>query len=376
MATFLYDMRDAVFWNNSNLSNLDSFMGDNVSHPDMGRYLDACALEREVQHIIGAVLTILGLIGNGAFLYVVLKLPNMKTVTNLYLSSLAVADLVYLSINSVTIFCHFDNRIVCFRIILNDAFRCTTDFLLSASFLASIMTIALIGIERYIAISRPLSKGSPSSGHRGQCLWLVATSSWLPAIFLSSPALVACFRPNFDLHVARLLITIITFLVMIAIVFVFYLLIAFRLLKASRSQIVTRRSARENEKQVIRVCLITAIVFVTCLLPYVLRMINEIFTIFNKPLISNYLSECFFNLSIFLLMINAIINPVVYNAASRRYRRAFKDAFLCRRNVGSRSSHSSENIIESGMTQCNSLRSRNTSIRRQNLTCHINMEKL
>ncbi|XP_077979328.1 somatostatin receptor type 5-like [Glandiceps talaboti] len=364
------DLQNYSKWNSS-------FNDANYTFPYYESNSDACAMERSVQHVIGAILTILGLIGNGAFLYVVLKLPYMKTVTNLYLCSLAVADFLYLSVNSVTIFCHFDNDLACRHLLANVAFACSTEFLISTSFLASIMIIALIGIERYIAISRPLSKGSRASQHGSRWLLLVVTSTWLPAFILSSPALIQCFYPLAEIFEARVVITMISFFVMIVLVLVFYLLIACKLLKASHSVIATRRSAGENERQVIRVCLLTAIVFVICLCPYMVRLVFDLLIVNRIIPVTNYVYYCFYNLAIFLLIINATINPVVYNAASRRYRRAFKDAFLCRRRQPSRyksyiyRSQSSENAIDTGTTLVY-VRGRVTSVRKQ----RIPLEKL
>ncbi|XP_006823515.1 somatostatin receptor type 4-like [Saccoglossus kowalevskii] len=334
---------------------------------------DACTLPLEALDIIVAVLTILGVLGNGAFLYVVIKLPYMRTDTNLYLCGLAVADLMYLIINSITIFCYFDDVGTCQKLKNNVNFMCSTEYIISTSYLTSVITIALVGVERYLAISRPLAKGSPASRHRGHCFWLVAASSWLIALVLSTPAVAECLDIGHNVYKVieiRLVITVSLFFLMVVVVLVFYLLIAFKLYDSARSAIATRRSSGENEKQVIRVCLLTAVVFVVCLLPYMIRLVGELFILHGVMPYSAYTYYCMRNLAILPLIINAVINPVVYSVASRRYRRAFHVAFCgCGRgNVRYPvRSTNADTVIDSGQWNSANSRSSGTKQNRRNM---------
>ena len=141
------------------------------------------------------VLCISGLLLNSAYLFVLYRIRDMRTTTNVYLGNLAVADsfllfirliryvgtYIYSPIDIVSI-TPFNNAVVCsFPILLINFFNFVSVFLIS-----------MVALERYNSVCRPLTHRRISSKNRTLKLTLFA---WiLPFAFVS------CHTGSFELQ--------------------------------------------------------------------------------------------------------------------------------------------------------------------------------
>ena len=101
-----------------------------------------------------------GVVGNGVVIAIVRKTPSMRTTTNYLLLNLAVADLLTLllcpgiydfALNSLRINSTLGD-IVC-KLFTGNAVVCIT-------FDASVLTLCVIAVERYVAIVKPFKSSS------------------------------------------------------------------------------------------------------------------------------------------------------------------------------------------------------------------------
>ncbi len=114
--------------------------------------------------IIGIIYPItfaLGLLGNGAFLFVVFRIQQMHTITNIYLSHLAFSDILYVGLAAGGLIYTFHSSPVRYDTWVDRSIGC---FLLVVplytAYISSICIVTLVTFERYQAIVNPL-------GHRG-----------------------------------------------------------------------------------------------------------------------------------------------------------------------------------------------------------------
>ncbi len=137
--------------------------------------------ENVIIGIVYPILFVLGLAFNGAFLYVVLRVERMHTVTNMYLSHLAVADVIYVGITAAGVVACFASSPVRFdNYWVNTSVGCFFIVVpLFTTYVGAICIVTLVTFERYQAIVNPLGHRSLSSKSRTRKLlavcWVFST---------------------------------------------------------------------------------------------------------------------------------------------------------------------------------------------------------
>lgn len=139
---------------------------------------------KPVVTICFSLIGIMGFIGNTLVIYVVLPNPQMRSTTNLLIINLAIADLLF------TIFCVPFTAIdytlavwplgnVCCKIV---------QYLIIVSALASIYTLVLMSLDRFLAVVYPISSRSFRNERNTlkaiTILWALILSTTIPVIFL------------------------------------------------------------------------------------------------------------------------------------------------------------------------------------------------
>ena len=140
-------------------------------------------LERILLSQVRPVITIIGFILNTTFLYVVFQSKEMRTITNVYLSNMAVADTVYLVYTGSESFAEY----MWSPLKINVSFYskggnlgCVMYQLVTFTmYYTSLFLVAVVTFERYLAICHPLAHRRIASKSRtrnlsGGC-WFLAT---------------------------------------------------------------------------------------------------------------------------------------------------------------------------------------------------------
>ncbi|XP_006822725.1 neuropeptides capa receptor-like [Saccoglossus kowalevskii] len=279
----------------------------------------SCIIGRDTQFIIGISITSLGIIGNIAFMFVVGRIQSMRTMTNSYLVNLALADLLHSVVHSLIWNCIFFGGDVCF---LHEwQMYCGVMFPSRVSQYVSMFTVTILSIERYLALCKPIIYRGGYI-HKRSFVATVIALTWIASIMISTEGLVDCLNSK-TRSIAGRFIYLLTVFILLIVVVIFYLLIIIRVRRS-------RNSVKKNEFQIIRVCFAAAIVYFVCTMPAVLQAFILLLQDLNSFTLSDDLIMCLTNASTFLLEINSSANPVVYNALSSLYRKAFMDAFNCR----------------------------------------------
>ena len=292
------------------------------------------------------VICILGLLLNTAYLFVLYRVRDMRTTTNVYLGNLAVADSFLLFVRLIryvgTYFYSpvdilsitpFDNYITCgFPLLLINFFN-----------FVSVFFILLVALERYNAICRPLAHRRVKSKRRTLKLCLFA---WiLPFAFVS------CHTGSFDLQKVCLILpassssihvkvcrlrewvdislTVFDQSQFFAAFIMNCTMYIFIVRKLSRQSIETHsnESARERN-HVAKMLIINASVFFVSLMPMQVVQFCVQIDRFSYINLHRFLQSSFLWIAILTSVINSAVNPLIYGVSNPNYRKAFRDALF------------------------------------------------
>ncbi|XP_022093309.1 neuropeptides capa receptor-like [Acanthaster planci] len=318
------------------------------------------ALTGKVILIVMFIILAFGVPGNLAFLVVVFRVQAMRNATNMYLTSLAVVDLTFLSVSILPYFFYFNNSV---RTHLNTAGRvgCVGAFILPYfTYFLSISTVILVTLDKYNAVCNPIRYAKGRNKQRA--LWLII-GSWVVAVLLAGlvalrlasltrrcalwpkgekyqdlPVLVGyCGAVSSAGFIIGHSVEVVVFFIALAANAFMYGRIIFvlntRVNKKKQEQQTVPIRACQMRNQVSQLLITFGTVFFLCQSPFVFISLAYIRDYhlgiprdvsYRKFVLPLTISHVF-------IFLNSAINPVIYNLTSRIYRRAFKEATCCDR---------------------------------------------
>ncbi|XP_038052787.1 nociceptin receptor-like [Patiria miniata] len=307
---------------------------------------------------IPAVLTI-GIPANLAFLFMLYRVPRMRTVTNFYLANLAVSDTLYLCFYSL-IYIRSHRRTPFWPLHENSEAACLTQSVtLDLFYFSSNYLITLVAVERYYAVCHPLRSLQRASPYRRVALvvvtWALALAFavvvcprlgslqkvciiWPETNHLTSQAtaLTFCWASkqwslllSYCLYVGIWSIGVVANLVM-------YVRIVRRL---GRRNIGPQQNAMNVRNKVARMLIINSAVFFILQMPRV--VVFNVFALVSASKGGNAMptgdAATIFPIAVFLVLLNSAVNPYIFTLTNPKYRQALRDALCCccpKRRVG------------------------------------------
>ncbi|XP_006820801.1 neuromedin-U receptor 2-like [Saccoglossus kowalevskii] len=280
--------------------------------------------------IISVIIGICGMLGNLFFLFVIARARSLQNATTYLLVSLCISDLVYLLMH--TIFrprwlpkgdAHTWDQVMCIK-----------GSITNSMFSVSIFTILTIAVERYLGVCKPMFYKVHSLDKFSRLLPLLITL-WVLGFTLGFTYSMHCYV-NTDYYdenllwwVTAVVMTVIYFVSMTVVV-VLYALVVQRI-KQSNARLERSKNfdIQRQRVNVVRLCIVTAVVFFFCLFPrtlYILAYFNFLVTGDSDFVDTLY---CWNDTFIAILMINSAVNPAIYNATCSIYRNAFAKELKC-----------------------------------------------
>ncbi|CAF3557507.1 unnamed protein product [Rotaria sp. Silwood1] len=337
-----------------------------------------------------------GLTGNLCTCITIWKSRDMHTPTNFYLFSLAVSDLLLISLGlSVEMYNIYES----WPWIFGETFCVFRTVVLEIVTSASILTVLCFTIERYLAICFPIVfqkvLGNLSRALKMiMIVWflsfLLAVPYTFTAVFISVKtevrnqsveildSRICAIRPEYwePMLYYMAVTTFLVFVIPIIVITVLYILMGITLYKASHrplhnyrerkheqyllrhrgqqhlwlrqntASLMKSRPMRNSRRAVLKMLVAVVIAFFICWAPFHTQRITAFVTRLldkaNKNITSDAATkfqEILFFASGILYYLSATVNPVLYNIMSKRYRNSFKRT-LCRwKNVSSRTSY-------------------------------------
>lgn len=289
--------------------------------------------------VIYLVVFIVGLTGNSLAIFVVLRYTKMKTVTNMYILNLAVADELYilglpfLTTHNVLSYWPFGN-FLCRILMWAD----------SISQFTSTFCLTVMSIDRYMAVVHPIRS---ARWRRPSVAKVINSMVWALSCLLTLPVIIYCdVQPGLNTcnlswpeprdvwSTAFILYTaILGFFCPLLVICLCYLLIVIKVKSTSARAGLSKR--RKSEKKVTRMVVIIVVVFVICWLPFfLLNIFNLVVTLPE----SNIITGVYF-LTVILTYVNSCANPLLYGFLSDNFKRSFQKVLCIHRVNGVSDGH-------------------------------------
>ncbi|KAM9856949.1 somatostatin-like receptor F_48D10.1 [Aulostomus maculatus] len=280
--------------------------------------------------VISLTVFLVGLVGNTLAIYVVLRYAKMKTVTNIYILNLAVADELYiiglpfLTTQNVLSYWPFGSFLC--RVVM------TAD---SMNQFTSIFCLTVMSIDRYLAVVHPIRSTKWRHPRVAKAVsaavWAVSFVVVLPVVIFSDvqdtfnscnmiwPEPTDVWSTAFILYTAT-----VGFFGPLLIICLCYLLIVIKVKSSGVRVGFTKR--RRSERKVTRMVVVIVVVFVLCWLPFfIINIINLVVII---PESSVTAGIYFF--AVILSYANSCANPLLYGFLSDNFKQSFRKVLFVR----------------------------------------------
>ncbi|XP_040187737.1 neuropeptides B/W receptor type 2 [Rana temporaria] len=285
--------------------------------------------------VIYSVICVVGLTGNTAVIYVILKAPKMKTVTNLFILNLAIADDLFtlvLPINIAEILLHYwPFGVALCKIILSiDLYN----------IFSSIFFLTVMSIDRYLVVLATVrSKRMPYRTYRGAkivslLVWVLVILIVLPftifaGVYMDNMEFKSCGL-NFPkpeklwFKASRVYTLMLGFAIPVSTICVLYMLMLYKL---RNMRLNSNGKALDKAKK--RVTIMVFVVVAVCLFcwtPFHLATIVSLTTDLQETSVVIGISYFITSLS----YANSCLNPFLYAFLDDSFRKSFRKMLECR----------------------------------------------
>ncbi|XP_056105952.1 somatostatin receptor type 2 [Rhinichthys klamathensis goyatoka] len=316
----------------------DGILLDNISEEGLRNETDQSLTKTNTVVItfMYFVVCAIGLCGNALVIYVILRYAKMKTVTNIYILNLAVADVLFMlglpfiAIQLALVHWPFGGALC--RVVM------TVD---SLNQFTSIFCLMVMSIDRYLAVVHPIKSTKWRKPHVAKAInlavWVVSLIVNLPIVIYSGLITKpdGCFctivwpEPQEAYYTAFMFYTFfLGFFLPLVVISLCYLLIIIKV-KSSGIRVCSSKRKR-SEKKVTRMVSVVVAVFVFCWLP---------FYIFNVTSVTGTISTTPFIRSMFAFVVvlgyaNSCANPILYAFLSENFKKSFQNVLCLKKAVG------------------------------------------
>ncbi|KAL0831148.1 hypothetical protein ABMA28_002018 [Loxostege sticticalis] len=301
--------------------------------------------------VIYSLIFITGLFGNVFTCLVIVRNKSMHTATNYYLFSLAISDLLLLVSGMPQEMYSIWSK---WPYVFGPAFCLIRGLAAETSTNASVLTITLFTIERYLAICHPfvshkMSKLSRATKHV-LMLWVAALGLALPQALQFGVrkyrGVTMCLQTRVIVEHSFEISTFFFFFAPMVLITVLYSLIGLKLKKASISKEVrdpklferslscahkAHRKPSQATRRVVKMLVAVVVAFFVCWAPFHAQRLVAIYGtteghMARSPILLKVYSFLTYISGVFYYM-STCINPIFYHIMSNKFREAFKNTF-------------------------------------------------
>ncbi|XP_063956462.1 cholecystokinin receptor-like [Lytechinus pictus] len=340
---------DSIFDNGSYDSTCDEFFANvSLDAADLISYSDAQVV---ITTVLLPIVLVVGLINNIAFIYVVVRVQCMKTITNACLVNLAMSDLLFLTIAiGDKIWAYVHSPITPDHSHLGLIGCIFTEISVNTTYFASLFFVTLVALERFYAVCRPQKERGSAAMRTFR--WLLigswATAGLLSATFIPAYSKIRNFCalwPDVEPYntwptkfqwcepiqdwtkIYTDSVRAIPFFIAFFInVFLFVGIVRGLNQAVERAKIMGKRDKNVKlRNQITWMLIVNGLVFFLCLAPFEIISIMKAMGSFKS---TTMLEQVAMHFAQILAYLNSLINPVIYMAMSTRYRAAFINGLL------------------------------------------------
>ncbi|XP_038054901.1 neuromedin-U receptor 2-like [Patiria miniata] len=326
----------------------------NVSTGEDAAAYEYNSTEKTLVTIVMPWILVFGLIGNFSFLFVLWRVTWMRTTLNFFLTNLAIADIVFLTVSVLEKVVSYAVSPISVDKYFMGASGCVlVHLVVDICYFASVSLVTLVTLERYYATCRPHVHREHSTRARPvrlvSIVWFCSFTlacSLIPSVcnffticlrwpneprYQNYPNIMGiCIALDVGAWVGDFADSLhsVPFVIAMIVNIVFFSMI----IRALNSMVArAQRSGFSDRSQhirdrVSRMLVINGIIFFLCLAPFQVTTLSHLFMPDAAKDDFVWTQVCRV-----LVYINSAVNPIVYNITNPRYRKAFQQAFTTRR---------------------------------------------
>uniref|UniRef100_A0A1B6D5J0 G-protein coupled receptors family 1 profile domain-containing protein n=1 Tax=Clastoptera arizonana TaxID=38151 RepID=A0A1B6D5J0_9HEMI len=290
--------------------------------------------------VVYSLILVSGVVGNVSTCIVISRNKHMHTATNYYLFSLAVSDLLLLTLGLPLEIYTIWSRYAIYPYIFGETFCILTGYASETAANATVLTITAFTVERYVAICHPFLSHTVSKLSRAFkfiiAIWLLALCFAVPqaiqfGVVPGEDGIPECTIKNRILDHAFEISSLIFFVVPMTLITVLYVLIGFKLRKSrllNRPSLSNAAERQNNRNHVIRMLIAVVVAFFICWAPFHAQRLLAMYASSKTDESPNEAIYFIYNaltyISGILYFLSTTINPILYNIMSNKFRDAFK----------------------------------------------------
>lgn len=307
---------------------------------DVCNHTDAWDWLYTMQPAYMSIICLLGVIGNSFVLCVFCLQKKHSTVADIYLGNLAAADLLMVSCLPFWV----ATVIHKFHWMFGELMCQLVNTVIGMNYYCSVLFLMLVSVDRYLALTRPLSRGRERGAAfaRGVCLgiWVVGVLLNLPAFFFRSVQ----FFPHLEVDACyidyphdgwrlryNLTVNVVCFLIPVPVVS----FCSYHIIRVLQDSQVVRASSRRGrtaagmERKAAYLVLVVLAVFVLCWLPY--QIVIFLDTLDYCQVISGCTWEHILDignqLATYIGYSNSSLNPFLYVIVGKHFKQRAGEVF-------------------------------------------------
>ncbi|XP_072046960.1 neuromedin-U receptor 2-like [Amphiura filiformis] len=333
----------------------------NISDPVVAAGWIYTDIETFLLYVVIPIVAAIGVAGNVAFLFMIIRLPQMRTGLSSYLAFLALCDILFLLIGNILYAITLAQSDLSLAWPAQTPIGCAISVVLShVWYFASLGLITLISLERYFAICHPL-KHIHFQGKKRNAKMILAVLflsfgitisvtpryTWYHTYCLIWPntpdfqnrqktiGVCGSWRHHWNAYEGFLLVGIFIISAFINCFLYTKILLAVK----SRSVLTTSQPNTEANRvrnQVARTLIINGVVFFICQVPFRIDNLDDALEYLNVDLdlIKPSREAIITTVGQAFLFLNSVVNPFIYVLSSRHYRQGMIEAFSWYRKPG------------------------------------------
>ncbi|XP_014675662.1 PREDICTED: somatostatin receptor type 2-like [Priapulus caudatus] len=303
----------------------------NDTDDDDARLHLASIIAERISMTMYTIICIVGMVGNTLVIYVVLRFAKMKTVTNMYIMNLAIADEMYLIglpfLVTTMVLKHWPFGFAMCKLYMITA---------SVNQFTSSLFLAVMSSDRYLAVCHPVKSVKYRTPLHAKivcaCVWTISVLVMIPVIMYArttggGPTCTVLW-PGGQLIKAEKAFVVYSLLlgfgIPVALTMTFYVMVLQRL-----KTVGPRKKSKEKKRshrRVTKMVLVVITVYIFCWLPYwslqlLLALASEM-----------EVNSLYIALSTFVYALayaNSAVNPILYAFLSENFKKSFIKAFRC-----------------------------------------------
>ena len=287
--------------------------------------------------VVYGLICVIGLVGNGLVIFVITRYTKMKTVTNMYILNLSIADFIFLMGMPMIM------SLLILRYWVYGEFLCKMYFMLTCiNMFVGPYTLTVMSGDRFLAVCYPISSmkyRTPKYARIAIALiWVISFVVMLPVLLYANlvdsrylPGKVSCKiewpakQEEAGQKIFSLYNLILGFAIPVFLIILLYTLLVVRL-RTVGPQVVKSADKKRSRRKVTTLVTLIIAVFIVCWLPY---WVFQLYVLYVEPedlpkwVITLY---SFFSL---LSYSNSMVNPLLYAFTNENFREAFINSFHC-----------------------------------------------